>query len=79
MGLTDVRQVVHLMNLTAAGRVELPQDAHPPTSEGTTVTSGSSTSPASHFLQHLSNAIAALAQSDPAAAKMVVNICTKVR
>jgi len=84
MGLNDIRQLVHLMSLTAGGRVELPSDTAV-TIESHGISSpikGSSQPPlavkANQFLQHLGNAISSLATSNSEAANMVVNICTKV-
>ncbi|CAB3370488.1 Hypothetical predicted protein [Cloeon dipterum] len=80
MGLNDIRQLVHLMSLTASGRIELPSD-YSVTLESITPpknnASGSATSKTNHYLQHLSNAISCLAVSNSEAANMVVNICTK--
>ena len=85
MGLNDIRQLVHLMSLTAGGRIELPSEATItvesqnicPLSKSSPL-SGSLSSKGYHFLRHLSNSISSLAISNPDAANMVVNICTKV-
>ncbi|KAK7862054.1 hypothetical protein R5R35_011478 [Gryllus longicercus] len=85
VSLSDIRKVVRLMGLTAGGRIELPQDL--PAAEGMAPGPPSGlplAQLASHLpptaatcLSYLSQAIAALAQTDTQASKLVVHMCTK--
>jgi hypothetical protein len=91
IGLSDIRKVVRLMSLTAGGRVELAFDLQQPLTEGGPrpgagtffLQLGHLTShlPAATAtcLNYLSCAIAALAQTDMEASKLVLHMCTKVK
>lgn len=69
IGLSDIQKVVRLMSLVNAGRVEL---ARKPVPSNDGVSSGS------QVLQTLSAGVTALADQDPEASGLVLNMCTKV-
>nr|QHB15577.1 putative E3 ubiquitin-protein ligase HERC1 [Bemisia tabaci] len=87
IGLSDVRKVIRLMSLLALGRIELSPVSESSTAKSfnpvssvifkTVSTTSSSLKVSSSYLGHLSNAIAALAQSDPDASKMIVSMCAQ--
>ena len=68
IGLDDVRVMVRLMCLCAAGRVS---------ADHTTADDGQSKK--SHSLGYLSNAIGALAQDKPDSSNLLVQLCNKVK
>ena len=65
MGLADIMQIVRLMSLCAAGKMEL---------SGGSGRSGES----NKHLHHLTAAIGALIEEDPSALKQLVQLCTQV-
>lgn len=80
LGLTDIRTLVRLMCLAAAGRAGLS------TSPATATTSAersrgmhSKTSKPISCLAYLSTAVGCLASNTPSAAKLLVQLCTQVR
>ena len=94
LGLADIRLVVRLMCLAAAGRADFTymSSSYPDTSfsqtqyypgpstsmnSGPTLDMTSQSSPTSS-LSYLSSAIGALVLSNPSAAKLLVQLCTKV-
>ena len=78
LGLTDIRTLVRLMCLAAAGRAGL--STSPPTGSGP-VERPRGTSKASKpisCLAYLSTAVGCLASNSPNAAKLLVQLCTQV-
>ena len=91
LGLADIRLVVRLMCLAAAGRADFTSmsTSYPDTSFSQTQyypSPSSATSAAVDAISHsstsslsyLSSAIGALVLSNPSAAKLLVQLCTKV-
>lgn len=79
LGLTDIRTLVRLMCLAAAGRAGLStsptsSSGHPERPRGATKAS----KPIS-CLAYLSTAVGCLASNSPNAAKLLVQLCTQVR
>lgn len=80
LGLTDIRTLVRLMCLAAAGRAGLS------TSPSNTLTSSADRSRGLHTktskpiscLAYLSTAVGCLASSTPSAARLLVQLCTQV-
>lgn len=83
IGLSDIRKVVRLMTLTAMNRIEISainsQNDYisSPLTKSFSQLMTQITPTASACLNNLSVCIAALAQNDAEASKMVVNMCTK--
>ena len=74
MGLADIRLVVRLMCLCAAHHTPSPASSSPSTPAG----GGDGGEGADSSLTYLSAAIGALAQNNPAASRMLVQLCTQV-
>ena len=72
LGLSDVQLLVRLMWLVAHGRVPLDGSAR------TVTSSRPQPSEITASLSHLSDAIGALAQNDPEASRLLLQLCTKV-
>lgn len=89
IGLTDVRTLIKLMCLTAAGRIQSPVDGDEEDNRFYHAYSGrvgpSAFSnlpydiPTCTKLQHLGKAVEVLTNSDTSAAKLVLEMCTRVR
>ncbi len=87
MGLADIRLVVKLMCLCASGRVETPHpgDGVLPLGLSDSVKAAVAglggdigTDSSNAHLTYLSTAIGALAQDNPTASKLLVQLCTQV-
>lgn len=80
LGLTDIRTLVRLMCLAAAGRAGL--STSPSSMASTSERSRGGHSKASKpisCLAYLSTAVGCLASNTPSAAKLLVQLCTQVR
>ncbi|XP_056135403.1 probable E3 ubiquitin-protein ligase HERC1 isoform X2 [Lampris incognitus] len=77
LGLTDIRTLVRLMCLAAAGRAGL--STSPPTSSGSSdrPRGAAKTSKPISCLAYLSTAVGCLASNSPSAAKLLVQLCTQ--
>ena len=81
MGLSDIRQVVRLMCLSAAGQVDSPAAAVPRKGSSAELASGSvcqGSGKGQASLTYLSAAIGALARENQGAASLLVQLCAQV-
>ena len=84
MGLSDIRKIVSLMGLTAAGRVELLGGVtdlasdHGQANVSLEFPAANGSEVPTATLTHLSSAIGFLAKSDRSASNLVLHMCTKV-
>ena len=87
MGLADIRLIVRLMCLSAAGRVETPPTTRLPTRSPSVdslphsaprTPGGEAPTPSVQYLGYLSASIGALAADNPNASRLLLQLCTQV-